>query len=517
ILVDPYGSHTEVTPAFDQFRSPHFMAVKGRLRGQVLYVFNVYAPHQTPQREAFFRRLGDLAIPRDVLIAVGGDFNCTLDAEADRRYSSRGSSHDSSALRELLAIWCMVDPVAEAQPKQWTGGELRRHHEKSHTYYYSVKGPGSASSRLDRWYVSPLLQGWVSGWEVVESGIRADHLGATLLLQQPDDPIRQTNPAAVHPAPEYAQKLVTQLTRAKLAAFQDRITAPGVTAAEMAIWWDELKRTLVKETRLAVRTKRRGRRNTYKQKLRRLVTRQRRLQDLEAGVPPTVDSVTEGIECLTIDDDTGDTPKARLRREIADCKRKRLSQHQSRHFSEATFWEGKTTRNFFKPVSSKFADNIIRRLDSVLGCPVRGVHKKADTLADAWTPVLQQPSGSGKVQDAVVEWIDEVGTLTQLQHNAAEDITEAEITAAISASKAGKATGPDRLGNGSYRDYSDLLVPILHIWLNAWYSEGVFPPSFLEANIFCLKKSGNQHDALNYRPLAQTIRYLRGFWQHGYG
>ncbi|OWZ02757.1 reverse transcriptase, partial [Phytophthora megakarya] len=81
------------------------------------------------------------------------------------------------------------------------------------------------------------------------------------------------------------------------------------------------------------------------------------------------------------------------------------------------------------------------------------------------------------------------------------------ITAAISASKAGKATGPDRLGNDWYRDYSDLLVPILHILLNAWYSEGVFPPSFLEANIFCLKKSGNQHDALNYRPLAERIHH----------
>ncbi|EGZ08492.1 hypothetical protein PHYSODRAFT_417960, partial [Phytophthora sojae] len=77
-----------------------------------------------------------------------------------------------------------------------------------------------------------------------------------------------------------------------------------------------------------------------------------------------------------------------------------------------------------------------------------------------------------------------------------------EIKAAITSCKAGKAAGPDRLGNGWYREFASHLVPIFAVVLNKWYTEGVFPASFVEADIFCLKKGGDQHNALNYRPLA---------------
>jgi hypothetical protein len=35
-----------------------------------------------------------------------------------------------------------------------------------------------------------------------------------------------------------------------------------------------------------------------------------------------------------------------------------------------------------------------------------------------------------------------------------------------------------------------------------WYDAGSFPASFLDADIFCLKKSGNSSNALNFRPQA---------------
>ncbi|KAE9209078.1 hypothetical protein PF005_g11959 [Phytophthora fragariae] len=125
----------------------------------------------------------------------------------------------------------------------------------------------------------------------------------------------------------------------------------------------------------------------------------------------------------------------------------------------------------FQRVSNKFQDNVIRRLDPVAGAPVRGLHEKADTLADAWTPILQQPKASPE------------GT-------------------AITACKLGKATGPDRLGNDWYRAYEPELTPILALLLDKWYAAGTFPTSFLDADIFCLKKGGDQRNALNFRPLA---------------
>lgn len=46
------------------------------------------------------------------------------------------------------------------------------------------------------------------------------------------------------------------------------------------------------------------------------------------------------------------------------------------------------------------------------------------------------------------------------------------------------------------------MIPILTQLVNIWYKAGVFPPTFLQADIFCLKKSGDLSNPLNYRPFA---------------
>ncbi|KAE9183221.1 hypothetical protein PF004_g24009 [Phytophthora fragariae] len=50
--------------------------------------------------------------------------------------------------------------------------------------------------------------------------------------------------------------------------------------------------------------------------------------------------------------------------------------------------------------------------------------------------------------------------------------------------------------------FAEALTPLLTRLFNQWYDNGVFPASFLEADIFCLKKGGDQSNPLNYRPLA---------------
>jgi hypothetical protein len=83
-----------------------------------------------------------------------------------------------------------------------------------------------------------------------------------------------------------------------------------------------------------------------------------------------------------------------------------------------------------------------------------------------------------------------------------DPIQEAEVLAAIRAAKPGKACGPDRLENDWYRDFAELLAPLLVEMLNLWYSARIGPTSFLEADIFCLKKGGVSQDPLNLRPLS---------------
>ncbi|KAG3074280.1 hypothetical protein PI124_g20596 [Phytophthora idaei] len=195
--------------------------------------------------------------------------------------------------------------------------------------------------------------------------------------------------------------------------------------------------------------------------------------------------VTDGLEALTLDHIYGTSLTARIRRAIADCNCERTSARQRRVLDEATNWDGKTMKALFRKASSKFQNNTVRRLNPVPGCQARDVHAKAEIFADAWSPILQQPVRRPDTQADVAAWIEQVIEMTPDQEAVAAELTETEVPAAFADCKTGKANGPDLLGNNWYRRSVPLLIPIFTILLNQWYLDGVFPPSFLEANIFC--------------------------------
>ncbi|POM59233.1 reverse transcriptase, partial [Phytophthora palmivora] len=190
VLIDPYGSFKNVTPVLKEHWTPHFIAVQGYLGGKRTVVCNVYAPHLYAEREEFYKNLQAFDLPKDALVLVGGDFNCTLNDEADRTYHHGAAGHDSPRLRELLSQWGVLDPVAIARPSHWAKYDLVKHHNDTHTYHYTISGKGEASSRLDRWYVSAETLAWVAAWNTVPAGAPTDHHAAKLHLHAPDDPIR---------------------------------------------------------------------------------------------------------------------------------------------------------------------------------------------------------------------------------------------------------------------------------------------------------------------------------------
>lgn len=112
ILTDPYG-HLEATqPCMVKAWNSHFMAITGVYAGTTILFIRVYAPHRRGQREAYYRRLGNLDLPVVDKIVVGGDFNCTMDPRLDRSWLRKVSSHDSPALSSLLAKWGLVDALS---------------------------------------------------------------------------------------------------------------------------------------------------------------------------------------------------------------------------------------------------------------------------------------------------------------------------------------------------------------------------------------------------------------------
>ncbi|KAE8884879.1 hypothetical protein PF005_g3796 [Phytophthora fragariae] len=300
-----------------------------------------------------------------------------------------------------------------------------------------------------------------------------------------------------------AQTAVREAVKEVLEGFASRLPQEGeLDAATSAIDWDLLKIRIRKKILTVIKQRRRTARASFKQKLKRLLRQERRLLELAAGQAISVDMVTDMMDVLTLDDRTGESPLQRVRGAITDCIRGRAAAKQRQLFRSGGYYVGKTSRQFFSRISTKYADNEIHRLDAATGQPARGVHDKADTLADAWTPVFQQPSSLVSDRGKVLQWLGPSGQYDSELHDLMAPFSEAEVAAAIGACHAGKACGPDRLGNDWYRDFCTILTPILTRLFNCWYSTGRFPTSFLEADIFCIAKGGDSQDPLNYRPLA---------------
>ncbi|KAE9279868.1 hypothetical protein PR003_g28115 [Phytophthora rubi] len=287
----------------------------------------------------------------------------------------------------------------------------------------------------------------------------------------------------------------------RLQTFWEHIQERDEDAIALTHDWDAWKVDVRMAALRIIKQRRKAARNTYKQKLRRLIRQDRRLREAAAARPPTIDFITDSLDAMSLTDGVGGTPLARVRHAITACIG-RCSAKQQRLFREGGHRTGKTTKQFFQRVSTKYANNDVHRLDAANGQAARGVHDKPDTRADAWTPIFQQAASTPEARSRVLQWLGDEGQYKATLQDLSAPFTEAEVAAAIGSTKARKACGPDRLGNDWYRDFAEQLIPILTRLYNAWYPDGVFPSTFLEADIFCLKKGGESSNPLNFRPLA---------------
>lgn len=208
------------------------------------------------------------------------------------------------------------------------------YYEQTHTYRYPLRGGVEATARLDRWYVSAPMVDWVAAVEVSRTGTRADHSAVRLHLRSPIDPVRIRKPARVYPPPQIAAEAVRDAIKRRLAAFLAELQSDTPDAATWASKWDNMKVDIRKETLVIIKTRRKSARATYKQKIRRLLRQEQRLQDAIAGGSPTIDSVTDALDVLTLQEGHGGSPLQRVRHAITECTRGRAAAHQHRLFRE---------------------------------------------------------------------------------------------------------------------------------------------------------------------------------------
>ena len=95
-----------------------------------------------------------------------------------------------------------------------------------------------------------------------------------------------------------------------------------------------------------------------------------------------------------------------------------------------------------------------------------------------------------KLSTEQIEWLD-------------SPITESEIRGAVSCMKTGKSPGVDGFPAEFYKQYIDILAPILKDVYNEAFTLGTLPPTFYEALISVIpKKDRDAADPANYRPLS---------------
>jgi exonuclease III len=158
---------------------------------QPLSICCAYAPNSA--RTVFFTALHD-RVPAAGRVIMGGDFNCVCDPLLDQHppsqtHTTRGEG--ASALKWLLAQRQLFDAYRHAEPQ----GTATTH---TATHARGLPAAQQSKARLDRWYLSEEIRGWISsvrhlpcswaGGGGQPGGTVGDHAGVLLVLEPPGLP-----------------------------------------------------------------------------------------------------------------------------------------------------------------------------------------------------------------------------------------------------------------------------------------------------------------------------------------
>ncbi|KAF1336331.1 reverse transcriptase, partial [Globisporangium splendens] len=342
--------------------------------------------------------------------------------------------------------------------------------------FYRALSGDSASSRLDRWYCSNDHLDWVRSVYQSVAGPFSDHNGVTIRVAAPDKVIQSKKPRVVYPLPRSAAAHAASIGKDffekahdQLDELRGRYSSPRDYALATANWWDEAKIAL-RIGYLEAKKSYFARLNQgYKKKIQRL---QRRLSESEvqmldhSGGAVGDHNVELSQEFLTT--------ATSIRRAIAECKSKWQASKRDRIFREHMHHERKTSKSFYKRISTKFLDNTIFTLGGTATYGPMRSRELADDMGEGWKSIMQQAPTLQTDIDQILDPgtaippSDRLGFLLK-------PIDSSEIKQAVKKCKRGKAHGPDELGNDWYRDHCDEITGLFERLFNLWIPECVLP------------------------------------------
>ncbi|KAF1323228.1 reverse transcriptase, partial [Globisporangium splendens] len=369
---------------------------------------------------------------------------------------------------------------------------------------------GSASSRLDRWYCSNDHLDWVRSVYQSVAGPFSDHNGVTIRVAAPDKVIQSKKPRVVYPLPKNAAahsasigKDFFEKAHDQLDELRGRYSSPRDYALAAANWWDEAKIAL-RIGYLEAKKSYFARLNQgYKKKIQRL---QRRLSESEEQMldhsgGAAGDQNVELSQAFL-------TTATSIRRAIAECKSKWQASKRDRIFREHMHHERKTSKSFYKRISTKFLDNTIFTLGGTATYGPMRSRELADDMGEGWKTIMQQAptlqTDIDKILDpgTAIPPSDRLGFLLK-------PIDSSEIKQAVKKCKRGKAHGPDELGNDWYRDHCDEITGLFERLFNLWIPKCVLPRRAIPTTIDVLLAA--QQRATSDPAMSRAIALLLDF------
>ena len=204
ILSHPYSSITHMYPWQEEHWTPHWMAVRIDILGKIVMATNVYASTAKLEREALYDQLKPLlgyAGP----IFKEGDFNCTLVPQINRSLTSSSGRHEFLAIRRPLGRVQLRGVFEDAMEQADEEQGIPAFHAAAYTYFYTLPGVASSSSRLHRWYMNFINADWIRGVELSVPGPASDHNGKSIWIGAPRHFMPLRKPRKVYHVPACAQ------------------------------------------------------------------------------------------------------------------------------------------------------------------------------------------------------------------------------------------------------------------------------------------------------------------------
>ena len=156
--------------------------------------------------------------------------------------------HDSLSLRWRLGRAHFSDVLDDDMETAKEERAVTAFQAEAHTYFYTLLGGGSSSSRLDRWYMFSRHDNCIRDVSTFVTGPASDHKGISIRIGVPRHVVRVQKPRRVYPVPGCVhatthKSIIAAIALAQLQA--DAIisvpTSDYITARSVADWWNDWK------------------------------------------------------------------------------------------------------------------------------------------------------------------------------------------------------------------------------------------------------------------------------------